>query len=370
MNHRLHVVSLPHTQTTREYSNCAFATLTRGFARMMMSLGNEVILYSGEDNDVEVTEHVTCIDKAQQSLAFEVRSPQDILRPFLANHMYETHQPWWRDWNKSVIAELLPRLQQGDFVCIIGGGILFPELIQAVHGKALVLEYAIGYGGVDPRTFHGFGSRSWQHVVFGLQQYPGWQGRSYDRVIPHYFEHDQFEYRDGGDYLLYLGKLKYDKGVEVASRAAELSGQRIIFAGQGPTPIPYGEVRNRAIGPDERKELMRDARAVLVPSLYVEPFGMVAVEALLSGTPIITSPWGGLGDINQNGVGMQCHVFKDYLAAVRDIGYIDPEDCRARGMTYAEDNVRWQYEHWLNDLAGLWGEGWTEGWHTKEGATA
>jgi glycosyltransferase involved in cell wall biosynthesis len=360
------VVSLPHTQTTRDYSNCAFATLTRGFARMMMSLGNEVILYSGEDNDVEVTHHVTCITKASQATQFDVRGPQDILQPNLAMHMYEPQRLWWREWNKAVLKQLRPRLEQGDFVCIIGGGVLYPELIQACHGKALVLEYAVGYAGVDPRAFHGFGSRSWQHVVFGLQQYAGWQGRAFDRVIPHYFQPEEFEYNAGGDYLLYLGKLKYDKGVEVASRAAELTGERIIFAGQGPTPIPYGEVRNRAIGPDERRELMAGAKAVLVPSLYVEPFGMVAVEALLSGTPIITSPWGGLGDITVPGVGFQCHTFRDYLSAVDHIGTIDPLACYTEGLKYSEESVRHRYQVWLEDLSTLWDKGWMEEWDGRK----
>jgi glycosyltransferase involved in cell wall biosynthesis len=364
---RLHVVSLPHTQMTREYSNCAFATLARGFANMMSDLGHEVIIYAGEDNDAK-GELVTCITREEQKQWFNVQGPEDILRDDLALHMYETHQPHWPMWNLKVIQELVPRLQQGDFVCIIGGGVLFPPLVRAVQGKALVLEYAIGYGGVHPGAFHAFGSKSWQHVVFGMQQYEGFRGRSFDRVIPHYFDPTEFEYREEkDDYLLYLGKLKMDKGVEVASRAAELTGQRIIFAGQGPTPIPYGEVLNRRVGPDERRELLAGAKAVLVPSLYTEPFGMVAVEALLSGTPIITSPWGGLGDINVHGTtGFQCHLFRDYLQAVQHTEAIDPRDCYDEGMKYAEENVKHQYQAWLEDLSTLWQDGWMTGWNKEE----
>lgn len=361
---RFHVVSMPHTQTTREYSNCAFATLTRGFCNMMTSLGHEVILYSGEDNDANVTEHVSCITKAKQKKVFKVEGPEDILRPELAHHMYEPQQAWWLDWNKAVAKKLLPRLKQGDFLCLIGGGILFVPLVEATRDKAIAVEFAVGYAGVIPQTFHAFGSRSWQHVVFGLQKYEGWRGRSYDRVIPHYFDPSEFEYQAGGDYLLYLGKLKMDKGVQVASRCAELTGQRIIFAGQGPTPIPYGEVHNRAIGPDERRELLAGAKAVYVPSLYVEPFGMVAVEALMSGTPIITSPWGGLGDINVDGkTGFQCHTFADYVRATEEIDTIDPVECHKESVKYFEYNVRYQYQTWFEDLSQLWGEGWTTGWN-------
>ena len=44
MKHRLHVVSLPHTQTTLEFSSCAYTEKVRKFCRMMVEQGNEVLL--------------------------------------------------------------------------------------------------------------------------------------------------------------------------------------------------------------------------------------------------------------------------------------------------------------------------------------
>lgn len=367
MTYRLHVVSLPHTQTTAAYSNCAFASLARGFASMMTSLGHEVIVYSGEDNDAPCAEHVPLITKAEQAEFFNVRGPEDILKEPFVHHTYEPERWWWSDWNARAIRAIGPRVQRRDFICIIGGGVLFEPLISAFANVAMPIEYAIGYAGTAARTWHAFGSSNWAHVVFGLfpARYPGWRGRAMDRVIPHYFNPDEFEPRvNKSDYLLYLGKLKEDKGVQVASRAAELTGNRIIFAGQGPTPIPYGEVLNRRVGPDERRELLAGARAVFVPSLYVEPFGMIAAEALLSATPIITTPWGGLGEINIDGVtGYHCRTFPDFLNAVRDIDRIDPAVCGVSGFDrFAYDNVRHQYQRWLDDLYTLWGRGVMEGW--------
>ena len=46
---RFHLVALPHAQTTKAYSACAFTWKVRGFAQMMMARGHEVILYAGED---------------------------------------------------------------------------------------------------------------------------------------------------------------------------------------------------------------------------------------------------------------------------------------------------------------------------------
>jgi glycosyltransferase involved in cell wall biosynthesis len=255
-----------------------------------------------------------------------------------------------------------PRAEQGDFLCLIGGGILFEPLITAMQDRMIAVEYAIGYAGVASRTWHAYGSSNWQHVVWGLNMPQDQRGRFYDRWIPHYFDPNDFEYNaHKDDYLLYLGKIKEDKGVNVAARAAEAAGRRLIVAGQGPTPVEYGEVRNRYIDSEERRELLAGASAVFVPSLYVEPFGMIAVEALLSGTPIITTPWGGLGEINLDGVtGYQCNTMQDFVDAARKIDNIHPEACWNRGMRYDMDNVRHEYQRWFDDLYGLWGNGWGE----------
>lgn len=368
MSVRFHVISLPHTQSTASYSNCAFASLTRRFADMMIRNGHEVFLYSGEDNDAPCSEHVVCITKAEQIEWFDVRGPEDILREPTLGRLYLPESPWWPAWNQKIISKMVPRVRPRDFLCLIGGGVLFEPLISAFRQHTIAVEYAIGYAGVSPNTWHCFGASNWQHVVYGLNP-PGnaegkvdWRGRFYDRVIPHYFDPSEFEYREKkSDYMLYLGKLKEDKGVNVAARAAKAAGVRLILAGQGPTQIEYGDVENRWIGPDERRELMAGAMGLYVPSLYVEPFGMVAVEALLSGTPIITTPWGGLGEINVDGVtGFHCHNMRDFVAATKAVskGLIKPAACRERGMRYDMETVRHEYERWFLDLYDLWDGGW------------
>lgn len=356
---RFQVVGLPHTQTTARYNNCAFASLTRKFCAMMKSLGHEVIVYSGEDNDAPCDEHVACITKDEQFALMGVREPEDILKYPFAEQCYQPQAPWWADWNRRVIEAMRPRARQKDFLCLIGGGVLFEPLIAAMQGM-IAVEYAIGYAGVSPNSWHCFGSSNWQHVVFGLQRYENWRGRFYDRCIPHYFDPHDFRYEPKkSGYLLYLGKIKEDKGVNVAARAAKANGMQLIVAGQGPTPVEYGQVVNRYINSIERRELLANARAVFVPSLYVEPFGMIAVEALMSGTPIITTPWGGLGEINIDGVtGFKCNTMQDFVNAVRKIDQIEPKACRRRGMRYAMENVRLEYQRWFDDLSGLWGEGW------------
>lgn len=357
---RFHLVSMPHTQTTREYSNCAFASLLRGFATMMTDLGHEVIVYSGEENDAPCAEHVVVATKEWQKNIFHVEGPEDILKPPLDRVMYDPHQEWWQTWNEATLMAVLPRIQPRDFVCIIGGGVLFEVLIAGVKQMgAMPVEYAVGYAGISPNTFHAFGANSWRHVVFGLQRPQDWRGSFYDRTIPHYFNPDDFEYREvKDDYFLYLGKLKEDKGINVAARACEAAGVRLVLAGDGPTPVEYGEVIRRRVGPDERRELLAGARGVFTPSLYTEPFGMIAVEALLSGTPVISTPFGGFSDIVTPEAGFQCNTLQDFVDAIGAVDSLDRSRVRARGMEFSYDAVAPQYQRWFEDLQGLYGEGW------------
>jgi len=333
---------------------------------MMKSLDHKVFVYSGKDNDAPCDEHMTCISKKDQRRVFNVQGPGDILKPPLDTVLYEPHQPWWLDWNTRVWKQMRSRIKPQDFVGIIGGGQLFEPLIDKVLAAgAMPVEYAVGYAGISPRTFHAFGSDNWRHVVFGLQRPDAWRGAAFDRTIPHYFDPEQFEYREEkSDYFLYLGKVKEDKGVNVAARACEAAGVQLIVAGDGPTPVEgNAKVLRRYIGPDERRELLAGAKGVFVPSLYVEPFGMIAVEALLSGTPIITSDWGGLSDINQPHlgfpVGFRCNTLQDYVDAVKNIDAISPAVCQARGLEFTYGVVRHQYDRWFRDLLTLYGEGIT-----------
>lgn len=66
----LHIVSLPHTQTTAEYTHCAYTQKVRKFCNMMSDLGHEVILYASEENEARVSELVTVITKDEQRRIF------------------------------------------------------------------------------------------------------------------------------------------------------------------------------------------------------------------------------------------------------------------------------------------------------------
>lgn len=345
---RFHLVGLPHTQTTAEWSNCAFTANVRGFAKMMKSLGHTVILYASEDNDVEVDELVTCITREEQVRYTSVTGPSTVL-----NGVYDGSRPEWRLMNIRAAAGIMKRAEPGDIVCTIGG-YENTDLAMALPNMPFV-EFAVGSSSIllTPNVFRVYASYAWMHTLYGRYYGShGTRGRAGDRVIPHYIDPADFEYReDKDDYLLFVGRLNEDKGVGIAIDVARATGRKLVVAGQGMN-MPDDVDHRGLVGPAERRELMAGAAALLVPSLYLEPFGMVAIEGLMSGTPIITSDWGGLSEINIHGeTGFKCHTPEDYVKAASSIDLIAPDACRARGLRYSTDNVRYEYERYFRDLS-------------------
>ncbi|MDN5361015.1 MAG: hypothetical protein PWP70_62 [Moorella sp. (in: firmicutes)] len=123
--------------------------------------------------------------------------------------------------------------------------------------------------------------------------------------------------------LFFVGRLVIEKGVQVLLEAmprilAACSEAKLVIAGRGPME---GQLQNRArelgvahkvcfagyIDDRTRNQLYRAARVAVFPSLY-EPFGIVALEAMAAGTPVVASETGGLAEIITHGVdGMRAY---------------------------------------------------------------
>ncbi len=105
---------------------------------------------------------------------------------------------------------------------------------------------------------------------------------------------------------------------------------------------------------------MRDASALIIATTYLEPFGGVVVEALLSGTPIITPHFGAFAEINvHNETGFLCHTLRDYVNAIQCRHRISPAACRRRGIRYTLEAVAPEFESWFHDIREIYtGQGW------------
>jgi glycosyltransferase involved in cell wall biosynthesis len=187
-------------------------------------------------------------------------------------------------------------------------------------------------------------------------------------VIPNYFDPDDFEYSEHkDDYVLFLGRVTEIKGITTCLKATEAAGYKLKIAGQGAlsdlgyesTP-PWAEELGYA-DVEMRRKLMANARALIIATTYLEPFGGVVVEALLSGTPIITPHFGAFAEIQNGKTGFLCHTLGEYVQAIKQAHTIDPKECRARGMEYSLEAVAPHFEAWFAAILDCYtGEGWEQ----------
>lgn len=146
------------------------------------------------------------------------------------------------------------------------------------------------------------------------------------------------------DYFLFMANLEYatDKGLDVALHLATRHRLRLVVAGTGRTHKVIeqiarqcqaagaefvGDVRGIAKG-----RLLARARALLFPTQVNEGFGVVMVEALVSGTPVIASSNGACPEIVTPEVGFVCRSEHDYDNALRHVDEIERRSCREKAI--------------------------------------
>jgi glycosyltransferase involved in cell wall biosynthesis len=366
---RFHVVALPHTQTSRKHNACAFTMKTYNFCRMMRSLGHTVIHYGAEGSEADCDEHVQIISQAEQD---QLCGQQGGNR--LYNIQWDIRAPYWCVTNGRAVEEIRRRMQPRDFICLIGGTCQKP-VADALGKSVMVVEYGIGYNGTFA-PFRVFESYAHQARIYG-QESPNADpdGRYYDAVIPNYFDPADFPFGPAaGDYFLYLGRLIKRKGIHIAVEIAKAAGAKLVIAGQGCVArgpnwiqcedgeryegdfiefVGHADVAKRA-------QLMSGAKAILVPTVYLEPFGGVNVEAQLCGTPAITTDWGAFPETVAHGqTGYRCRTLDQFVWAARNVERLDRWRIHERAVeNWSLWRVRWMYQEYFQMLFDLWDEGW------------
>ncbi|MBV9018568.1 MAG: glycosyltransferase family 4 protein [Alphaproteobacteria bacterium] len=138
--------------------------------------------------------------------------------------------------------------------------------------------------------------------------------------------------------VFYVGRVEADKGVDLLARAAARAGVRLRVIGSGPLEQQVRRENGTAdlLGWRSREQiaaLVRDARMLVVPTRWRETFGLVAVEALLSGIPVITSRFSLISDeIVRLGFGLSCDPY-DELALAEAISLLRHDDALVREMS-------------------------------------
>lgn len=147
---------------------------------------------------------------------------------------------------------------------------------------------------------------------------------------------------DPGEYLLFLGRLSPDKGVEHALHVAQRTGRRLLLAGVvAPEDRDYYRFqvephldgqRIRYVGPvdhDAKSLLLREAYAFLHLVNYEEAFGLTMVEAMSCGTPVIATRRGSVPEVVAHGkTGFVVNDVDEACRAVADVPTISRKTCR------------------------------------------
>lgn len=343
MKPRLHILANPHGITDLTYRMEPFNIAVAKMVTNMTRLGYEVLHYGHELSQVNC-ENIPVV------YSNEVFPRGD-------SDLFEHNPSIAKIFCRRVREQLLLRYQKNDLVlCFYGTD--QQDAVKDIPGM-LVVEPSIGY-----RTecvfapYRVFTSYAQMHYYYGQKNMllsPSWD----DAVIPNAFSPEEFEFSDKKkDYFLYLGRISVDKGIHLAIQLAEYYGKKLIVAGPGDlSAINYKSVPEHVemfgyADVEQRKQLLRDATVLIAPTYYVEPFGNIVVEALMSGTPVITTNWGGFVDTNVEGVtGFRCRNFKEFVDAVEKLPTISHQSCRDWAVqNYSETVVHDKFDQYFQHL--------------------
>lgn len=143
-------------------------------------------------------------------------------------------------------------------------------------------------------------------------------------------------------YALFLGRYHPDKGVHLAVEAAHAANLPLILAGKCAEPLEqkyFAEQVQPRLGPQDtvfgvadatsKRELLVHASCLLCPVQWEEPFGMVMIEAMICGTPVVALRGGAVPEVVEHGVtGLICDEPSELPAAIHAAKELSSAACR------------------------------------------
>lgn len=229
-------------------------------------------------------------------------------------------------------------------------------------------------------TIHGFSSEDIIPV------YKKYNGNSFYVSISHSDRHpalqyldtvyngineQQFDLRPGnGDYFLYFGRIHPHKGASEAIQIASQTNTKLIICGLiqdekyflekvNPHLNDTSVIYRGNVGPQERNELMGNAKALLHPISFEEPFGLSVAESMMCGTPVIAFNRGSMNELIKHGkTGFLVQNIAEAVSVSGNIRNISREECRNHAISKFSSRVMAKhymqlYENIVRKQSGL-----------------
>ncbi|MEW2381741.1 glycosyltransferase [Micromonospora sp. NPDC047707] len=213
---------------------------------------------------------------------------------------------------------------------------------RAVPTVATVHGNPVGeYGTVLGYTDHGVGLVAISHAQRRLNPRLPWVGTVHNALDLPGIPHKSAPAAEGP--VLWLARFSPDKGPDIAIRAARAAGLPLVLAGKCNEPAErryYHEVIRPLLDDDvtlvldaDRRAALRllvEARCLIMPIQWEEPFGMVMLEAMATGTPVVALHRGAVPELVRPGVtGLVCERADELPGALRAAIDLDPAACVA-----------------------------------------
>lgn len=204
-----------------------------------------------------------------------------------------------------------------------------------VHSYAMppIIEVLAGYPSVWA-TYKVFPSYAQQTILYATDPGRTERYKWFDTVIPHFLDPSDYppaEHKTG-DYALFIGRNNVDKGEYIAQQVCDKHKVKLRAYHDG------------LVGAEKAK-VIANAIAVFTPSIYQEPFCLVAAESQMAGVPVISTDWGSFSEVVEPGkTGFRCRTMSEFSYALLHVPELDPIYIRERAIRlYSIDAVIPQY---------------------------
>lgn len=360
------MVAPAHTCVSAEFNHCAF---TGKVLRFPLVCPDRYRLRIYGNGSAAPTFGANQWHRIYSNSQLEKKLGPDLVEAATTKHCYnEAHR---KAYNERVLAAIKARARFGDIIAHPLGSNT-SELVAALPGMIHV-ETGIGYSAGPMGAYRIFESEHWRAWHMGRHggvsgTWPDYPEFTTTFVAPNYYDPSDWPrgpYWASEGYALFVGRMTSDKGIEVINYLANrnpslkfcvVSGEARSDRLNAPNINWLGRVSSRL----EMAAIYSASMCTIVPSRFQEPFGGVAVESLMCGTPVIASDWGAFTETVLDRDGLRCNTPEEFNVALGIIEDFE-QDRQARRERAVERfgvrSVKQIYTAHLRSIERLYAQG-------------